>query len=140
MDALDPVVAWALDLAAIRRVLPIYEQQAGDGHVLREALNAVEEAIQGRPTGRSYTEVVTRALQRADRAARYSKAHGRYRNPAAKAAAHVCQGVLYVLSPARNNRLQGLHYARNAIEYAGLGFKAIRAELDWQLAQVRARG
>jgi hypothetical protein len=121
-------------------VRPRFNQHAADDHALREALDAVEEAIQGRPPGRSYTEVVTRALQRADRAARYSEAHGRYRNPAARAAAHVCQGILYVLSPARNNRLQGLHDARNAIEYAGLGYRAIRAELDWQLARVRTGG
>lgn len=138
VDALDPRAAWAIDLAAIRRALPIYDRFAADGHILRDALAAAELALAGTPFARSHSEPVTDALRRADKAAGYSKAHGRYRDPAARAAAHVCQGVLYALSSSRANRLQGMHYARNAIEYAGGGYTAVRAELDWQLAQVRA--
>jgi hypothetical protein len=31
-----------------------------------------------------------------------------------------------------------MHDARDALDLAGRGFAAVRAELEWQLAQVRA--
>lgn len=136
VDALDPRTAWALDLAAIRRVLPIYERHVGDVQVLRGAIEATERAIAGGPS-ESHRDAVTEAVRRANAAAGWSKAHDRYRDPGAKAAAHVAQGVLYVLSPEKRNRPQAMHNARDAIEYAGGGFAAVRAELDWQLGQAR---
>lgn len=82
--------------------------------------------------------MVRDATARANAAAGWSKAHDRWRDPDAKAAGHVAQGVLYAFDPMVNSRLQSMHNARSAIEYATGDVAAVRAELDWQLAQVRA--
>jgi hypothetical protein len=134
VDKLEPKLALRLGLAAIRRALPIYERWAKDGAILVGALDATERTLDGSPEDRD-REAVTTALRYAEKAARYSKAHGRYHVNAAKAAQQVAQGVLYAsgMTP-----LQPMHYARNAIEFSGGGLAAIRAELDWQLEQVRA--
>jgi hypothetical protein len=81
-----------------------------------------------------------KATADANAAASWSSKHHRWRVPLARAAGNVTQGVLYALSPGVRNRLQAMHNARDAIEYAGRGCTAVRAELDWQLAQVRAAG
>ena len=69
----------------------------------------------------------------------WSAAHHRYRVPFAKAAAEVAQRVLYALGPEVRNRWQAMHGARRALEYAGRGFAAVRAELGWELAQATTR-
>jgi hypothetical protein len=134
VDKLDPKVALRLGVAAIRRALPIYERWAKDGAILHAALAATERTLDGSPEDRD-REAITAALRRAEKAARFSKAHRRYHVNAAKAAQQVAQGVLYASGM---TQLQPMHYARNAIEFSGGGFAAIRTELDWQLEQVRA--
>lgn len=132
LSALSPAMQHRLDLAAIRRVVRIFEAWAPGERVLHEALAAVEAG-----DGAAHEGPVTEALRRANGDAGWNPAHGRYRRPEAKAAANVAQGVLYALSPEVRNRLQAMHFARDAIEYAGGGFEAVRAELRWQLELVR---
>ena len=43
-----------------------------------------------------------------------------------------------LVEAADRNRLQGLHFSRDAIENSGGGVDAVTAELAWQHAQVRA--
>ena len=139
---LPAAVQHRLDVAAIARVLPIYRAHAPDDAVLDAAVAALARALDGDAAARAslarHAELARAATERASAAAGWSKAHGRYRAPDARAAAHVAQGVVYACSEEVRNRLQAMHSARSALEYAGHGFAAVRAELDWQLAQVRA--
>lgn len=140
VDALDVTVAWKLDVAALRRALPIYERWAQGSPVLRDALAATERAIAGDTSAPADREAVRAAVQLANKASRWSRAHQGYHNLAAKAAACVAQGTLYAIGPGRQNRLLPMHYAREAMEWSGTGLAAVRAELHWQLAAVRAAG
>lgn len=135
-----------LDIAAIRRALPIYTAYVPGDSTLGDALDLVERTFTTPLTSdqaagySARREQVRAATERCNTQAGYSKTYQRYRVPAAKAAAHVAQGVLYALDPTVNSRLQAMHFARNAIEYATGELDDVRAELDWQLAQVRSAG
>lgn len=140
LESLPPAVQHRLDVAAIRRVLSIYAEYAPRDRVLEDAVTAIEQFLAGGADPSSWARRVERATADANDAAGWSRKHHRWRVPHAHAAGQVAQGVLYALSPEVRNRLQAMHGARHAIEYAGRGFAAVRAELDWQLAQVRAAG
>lgn len=133
-----------LDVAAIRRALPCYDAYVPGDTTLVDALDRLERTFTTPLTwdqADEYTalrERVRAAVERCNTQAGYSKTYSRYRVPEAKAAAHVAQGVLYALDPTVNSRLQAMHFARDAIEYATGDLKAVRAELDWQLERVRA--
>jgi len=137
-------VQHVLDVAAIRRALPVYVAYAPDDTTLVDALDLLERTFTTpltADTAAEYTtlrERVRAATERCNTQAGYSKTYSRYRVPAAKAAAHVAQGVLYALDPTVNARLQAMHFARDAIEYATGELAAVRAELDWQLDRVGA--
>jgi hypothetical protein len=135
LGALPPAEQHRLDIAAIKRVLDIYRAYAPKDSILERAIATLES---GEYMTGEVVDEVRAATSRANAAAKWSKAHDRYRVPAARAAGHVAQGVLYALSRATNCRLQSMHNARDAMEYAGRGYAAIRAELDQQLAAVRA--
>ena len=135
--ALPPVVQLRLDLAAIRRVLPIHAAYAPSDSTLDAAVAALDSFLAGGPDPTTWKERVGRLATAAYDDACWNPTHHGWTDPSAKAAGDVAQGLVYVLSTDRSNRLQALHYAREAIEYAGYGFAAVRAELDWQLAQVR---
>ena len=127
-----------LDAASIKRVLPIYADFAPDDRVLDDALAALDQFLAGGPAPMIWEKPVGNAIRAANAAAEWSATHQRWRFPTAKAAGHVAQGVLYALSPELRNRLQSMHNARDALHLAGRGFAAVWAELEWQLAQVRA--
>lgn len=133
-----------LDIAAIRRALAIYAAYAPGDSTLADALDRVERTFTTPLTSETADEYsaqrerVRVVTERCNTQAGYSPTYERYRVPAAKAAAHVAQGVLYALDSSRNSRLQAMHFARDAIEYATGELAAVRAELDWQLGRVRA--
>lgn len=139
-------VQHVLDIAAIRRALPIYAAYVPGDSTLSDALDLVERTFTTPLTSdqadgySTQREQVRAATERCNMQAGYSKTYQRYRVPAAKAAANVAQGVLYALNSGSNSRLQAMHFARNAIEYATGELDDVRAELDWQLAQVRSAG
>jgi hypothetical protein len=127
-----------LDAASIKRVLPIYAGFVPDDRVLDDALAALDQFLAGGRAPTMWKKPVANATRAANAAAEWSATHQRWRFPMAKAAAHVAQGVLYALSPELRNRLQAMQYAREALDLAGRGFATVWAELEWQLAQVRA--
>lgn len=133
LAALSPAIQHRLELTAIRRVLRIFEAWAPGDRVLHEALAAAEAG-----DGSAHRDAVTAAVERANEESGWNPTHQRFRRPEVRAASHVAQGVLYALSPEVRNRLQAMHFARDAIEYAGGGFEAVRAELAWQLELVRS--
>lgn len=138
LAALPLEVQFTLDAAAIARVRHIYTAHAPDQRAVPDALDALERCVLGEavPLHR-HADPVTEALRRANALANWSKFHQRWRDNGARAAQEVAQGLLYALSPIINNRLQPMHKARGAIEYAGGGYEGVRAELDWQLDAVR---
>lgn len=135
LEKLPPAVQHRIDVAAIKRALPIYRAYAPADDILDRTVAAIE--ADDRATVASLVEQVRSATEKANTAANWSRAHQRWRNPAAKAAGHVAQGVLYACSPEVRNRLGAMHNARDAMMFAGQGFAAIRSELDQQLAAVR---
>ncbi|MCA9658502.1 MAG: hypothetical protein KC486_09165 [Myxococcales bacterium] len=131
----------ALDLAATRRALPIYESVVPGDRRLRDAIAAVAAFLAGEldeDALEAHEEPVRAALREADRIADYNKVYRRYRRPAFKAAAHAAQAVLYLVRLSSGSRLQPMHYSRYALAYSGAGFEAVEAELDWQLAEMDA--
>lgn len=137
--ALPSTAQHRLEHEALTRVLPIYGQACGDDSVLRRALEAVERYCNAEGNEAELLALhneVEKVTAAANNAAGWNSAHNRYQNPHAKAAAHVAQGILYLCSPEPRNRLQGLHYARNAMDYAGYGALAVSAELARQLSRI----
>ncbi|MFO0619016.1 MAG: hypothetical protein U0414_40885 [Polyangiaceae bacterium] len=131
-------VQFKLGVAAIARARAIYAAYDPEDAVVGPAIDALEQRVSGASvTTGKHQEPVREAVRRANEVARWSKRHGRWRDPSAKAAAEVAQGVLYALDPTVNARLQPLHKAREAMEFSGVGYSGVRAELDWQLAEVR---
>lgn len=142
--ALDPRTQHRLEVRALQRVLSIHAAGMPDSHVVQDALAVAARFVEGEATDAELAqaaEAARSATKLANAAAAWNAHHGRCGNPAAKAAAHVAQGVLYVCSAAPSNRLQGLHNARDALIMAGRGVVAVREELARQRAEVdRASG
>lgn len=131
----------ALDLAATKRALPIFEAVVPGDRRLRDAIAAVEAYLAGEldeDALGTHEEPVRTALREADRIAAYNKVYRRYQRPEYKAAAHVGQAVLYLVGTGEGSRLQPMHFSRNALAYSGAGFDAVKEELAWQLAQLEA--
>jgi hypothetical protein len=134
---LDPARQHRIGREAIVRVLPIYGATFSDLTLAMDGLAAADRIAAGADgaADAALRDRLAKHIEAADALAAYNPIHKRYQDPRAHAAAQVAQGILYLCI---GSWLQGLHYARNAIEYSGQGAAAVRAELDRQRARIAA--
>lgn len=141
--ALDPRVQHRLEHRAVARVLPIWTRFAPHDARPAEALAVVGRYLRGEASEDALADARQHALactEQANAAAAWNSIHQAWMRPNAKAAANVAQAIAYLCSPEPGNRLQGLHFARDAVEWSGAGGLAVWDELQWQHEQVKGAG
>jgi hypothetical protein len=141
-EALDPGTQHRLELQAVRRVLPIYSAHAPSDRRVERAVETVARWLEGASSSEALAvaaEEAGAATQEANTAASWNPVHKGWMRPGAHAAGCVAQAVLYLCSPEPRNRLQTLHFSRDALDQSGAGVEGVRAELEWQLALVRGQ-
>jgi hypothetical protein len=137
-DRLSAAAQHRLDHQAVERALPLWSAVFPDDDTLHEAWRRVGRHLDGEQVNLDdLQQRVSDAIKRASRQANYSKSHKRYRDRAAAAAYSVGQGVSYLISTSRPNRLVGAGFCRQAMTQAGLDVSAVRADLEMSLQQAQ---
>jgi hypothetical protein len=137
-DRLSAAAQHRLDHQAVERALPLWAAVFPDDDTLHEAWRRVGRHLDGDLVNLAdLQEQVSDAIKRASRQANYSTSHKRYRDREAAAAYAVGQGVFYLISTSRPNRLVGAGFCRQAMTQAGLDVSAVRADLELSLRQAQ---
>lgn len=141
-ETIDPATRHRLELSAVQRVLGIYRAHAPSDGRVDHAVEVVARWLDGSTSAEELAaaaESARAAVEDANGAASWNPVHKGWMRPDARAAASVAQAVVYLCSPEPRNRIQAMHFSREAVEYSGAGLDGVRAELEWQLALVRVR-
>ncbi|MCP3926175.1 MAG: hypothetical protein GY714_26725 [Desulfobacterales bacterium] len=79
-------------------------------------------------------EKIKESLNEANNRAKWNNIKNGYENPKAYSAVCAAQTILYAISDSKNRGAAAQGFARDSIEYAGLGFTSVKEELTWQLS------